>query len=946
MNRIHALLTTSLLISAPITIVTASDAAMTYWFKRPATSFLESCPIGNGRLGAMDFGGTEECRVVLNESSVWSGGYYEGNRPDALQNLEKGRALYFSRDVPAAQDWFARKFQYLDGVRGWWNPDQFGCYQILSDLYLRFPIKGGRTTVSSPSGHALGDRGGSRASVMMMGGIGGPVNAAEQEDDHTIHCATDGNPLTKWCVLRDNKDVVWQVQLPQAQEVRGYQLTSADDLPGRDPENWKLEGSLDGKIWSVVDAQVLSAPFEQRHMTKKFQVAQPGKFSHYRFTFVTNRDPSFQLADLSLDGVNIVTRPPIPDDYRRELDVMTGLVTTRYSQDGVTYTRKMVASKKDEIILLYLSADKPGTLSFSASLSRNHEPKVRIDKGIQILEAQLAFDKPGGGGVGTKIAAVLAAQYDGGKMTSGPDGFRFENTDSVTLYISGATNLLGGNEVELATAPMAAAMKRGPEAIIEDSVEDQASYMKRVNLTLPAGPNAALSTPERVARNEQQPDPSLAALYFQFGRHLMVAGSRPDSPWPNNLQGIWAEEYRTPWNGDFHTNINLQMNYWPAEVANLAECHLPVMEFLEGMAREGARTADIYYNAPGWLAFHMQNTWYETACASIGVAASPVSGAWLVQHVWTHYQFTGDKEFLRRYYHLLRGAAIGCQAILIEEPSSKKLVTLPSSSPENAYWHVMPDGKKVHAWLCAGSTYDMQIIRGLFLATENAAKVLGIDVELTKELAATRARLVPTKLGSDGRILEWEKEVGEPEIHHRHVSHLWGLYPGDEISVSTPELFAGARKSLETRGDASTGWSMGWKACFWARLLDGDRADRLVSMLIGRGAGNLFCLHPPFQIDGNFGGTAAIAEMLVQSHVAADTHQEPEIAPYEIHLLPALPTAWSEGKVQGLRARGNIFVDLEWKNGQVTKYRLSSPHPRPVKIKINGKMETVNVEQA
>lgn len=544
MRPISIFLNGSLLL-ASATMLTATDAPMSYWFKRPANSFLESSPIGNGRLAAMDFGGTEEQRIVLNESSVWSGGYYEGNRPDAFHNLAKGRELYFSGDVPAAQEWFGRMFQYPDGVRGWWHPDQFGCYQILSDLYLRFPVKGGRTVVSSPSGHALGDRGGSKATVMLMGGIGGPSSTEEQEDDHTIHCATDGNPRTKWCVLRENKDVVWQVQLPQPLEVRGYSLTSADDVPGRDPEKWKLEGSMDGKAWSVVDEQALPAPFEQRHMTKKFKVAKPGKFLHYRFTFVTNRDPSFQLGDLALDGVNIITRPPVPADYRRELDVMTGLATTRYTQDGVTFTRRMVASKKDEVILLHLSADKPGALNFTASLSRQYNPKVRIENGVQILEAQLAFDKPGGGGIGTKIAAVLTARTQGGTMTAGPDGFRFENANSVTLYASGAANLLGGDAVEKATAPLAAAMARSPETIITDATADHHAYMKRVDLKLPAGPNAHLSTPERVVRNEQEPDPSLAALYFQFGRHLLVSGSRPDSPWPNNLQGIWAEEYRT-----------------------------------------------------------------------------------------------------------------------------------------------------------------------------------------------------------------------------------------------------------------------------------------------------------------------------------------------------------------------------------------------------------------
>jgi alpha-L-fucosidase 2 len=928
----------------PAALVQAAPSTIC-WFDRPATSFLDSCPIGNGRLAAMDFGGAEEHRIVLNESSVWSGGYYEGNRPDASRNLARGRELYFSGDVPAAQDWFARKFQYPDGVGGWWNANQFGCYQILADLTLRFPPTGGRAEVSSPSGHAPGDRGGSRATVMLMGGIGGPAAREEQVDDHTIHCATDGNPRTKWCSLREGKDVVWQVRLPQPAEVKSYQLTSADDVPERDPENWKLEGSTDGATWKVLDEQALPAPFEKRHLTKKFQVASPGMYSHYRFTFVTRRDPSFQIGELALDGVRIVTRPPVPADYRRELDVMTGLATTRYRQNGVTYTRRLVASKNSEVILLHLEADRPGALSFTASLSRNHDPRVRMENDVQILEARLPFDKPGGGGVGTRIAAVLALQAQGGEVERAPRGFSIRKADAVTLYVSGASNLLGGDPATTAAAPLAAAMRRGPDAIIADATADHQSFMKRVDLKLPAGPNAARPTPERVLLNEQQPDPSLAALYFQFGRHLMVSGSRPDSPWPNNLQGIWAEEYRTPWNGDFHTNINLQMNYWPAEVANLAECHLPVMNFLEGMAREGARTADIYYGVPGWLAFHMQNPWYETACASIGVAAAPVSGAWLVQHVWTHYQFTGDLEFLRRHYHLLRGASVACRAILIEEPASKHLVTLPSSSPENAYWHVMPDGKKVHAWLCAGSTYDMQIIRALFLATSRAARALGIDEGLAAELDATRARLVPTRLGSDGRILEWEKEVGEPEIHHRHVSHLWGLYPGDEISVSTPELFAGARKSLEVRGDASTGWSMAWKACFWARLHDGDRADRLVSMLIGRGAGNLFCLHPPFQIDGNFGGTAAVAEMLLQSHVETDTKGAPGLSPFEIHLLPSLPKAWKDGAVKGLRARGNVLVDIEWKDGRVTNYRLTSPAPRPVNVLINGKLETRTPEK-
>ena len=302
---------------------------------------VRSATAGSGR---WIIGGTEEYRVVLNESSVWSGGPYEANRPDAFQNLSKGRELYFAGDVLGAQDWFARKFQYPDGVSGWWNENQFGCYQILADLYLRFPAHTRRAVVSSPSGHAIGDRGGNPQNVMIMTGLGAGASRSSA-DDHTIHCATDGDPNTKWCVIREGKDVVWQVALPAPAKVERYTLTSADDVPTRDPERWTLEGSHDGQAWTVVDEQSLPAPFEQRHQAKSFTVARPGVFRHYRFTFVT-KDPSFQIGELSLDGVPVITRVPVPEDYRRDLNLMTGLATTQFTVNGVTYTRQLVVSNR------------------------------------------------------------------------------------------------------------------------------------------------------------------------------------------------------------------------------------------------------------------------------------------------------------------------------------------------------------------------------------------------------------------------------------------------------------------------------------------------------------------------------------------------------------------------------------------------------------------------
>jgi alpha-L-fucosidase 2 len=442
-----------------------------------------------------------------------------------------------------------------------------------------------------------------------------------------------------------------------------------------------------------------------------------------------------------------------------------------------------------------------------------------------------------------------------------------------------------------------------------------------------------------VREQERAPEPALTALYFQFGRHLLVSGSRPDSQLPTNLQGIWAEEFDTPWRGDFHSNINLQMNYWPAETANLSDCHLPLLRFIRNMVPEGQKTAKAYFNAPGWMANHTQNPWYDTSPSYLPACIGPTCGAWLAQHVWTHYAFTRDLAYLREYYPVLRGASEFMQAVLVEHPKTKELVVVPSNSPENSYAYVDKSGKKQRTALCVGSTMDQQITRELLGHTAAAARLLGIDEPFAKGLEATRARLAPTRVNAEGRIMEWLEDFEETEVHHRHVSHLWGLSPGSEINPSTPELYKGARLSLERRGDASTGWSMAWKANFWARLHDGDRAHKLLSMLIARGAPNLFCLHPPFQIDGNYGGCAAVPEMLLQSQETTKDGQP------VLELLPALPSSWNAGRVAGLRARGNVQVDIEWKDGKVSGFRVFSPEPREVTVRVNGETKTAKAEK-
>lgn len=902
------------------------EEPMSLWFTAPATSYLESCPLGNGRLGAMDFGGVDDCRIVLNESSVWSGGPYDANRTNAHESLEATRKALFSGDIEAASNLLSANFKYADGIQGWGDENQFGCYQTLGDLMLYFKPSGDRPAITSPSGHARGNSAGPALATRYDGVVAAPATA---DADESISSSIDGTEKSKWCVPNAGASVIWQAELPASRKISAYALTSANDMPIRDPKEWSLDGSNDGQQWTTLDKQSMPEPFGNRFEVKEFQVASPGEYRFYRFTFIP-RDAYFQLSEIRLNGLDLSKSTPVPSDYRRDLNVMRGVSTTRFSIDGVTYQREMVVSKPAEVIAMRVRSSKKGGLNFTAALSRKKNASVLADGQLHVMQGQLPFNKPGLGesGEGVKFLSLLGVSTVGGQSTTTAAGITVQGADEAVLLVSAGTNLRHEGDSELVRSRLQDALATPFEKIMADATRDHASYMDRCKIELPAGPNAKLPTPERVRLNEQFPDPELAALYFQFGRHLIVSSSREDSQLPSNLQGIWADEYSTEWRGDFHTNINLQMNYWAAGSANLSECHLPLMRFLEGMAKEGEKTAKAYFNAPGWVSYHTQNPWFETAPSYLPAAAGPVSGAWLVQHVWEHYQFTQDKDFLRTYYPLLRSASEFCAAVLVEDPRSKSLVTVPSSSPENAFAFTGPDGSRKVGHYCAGSTYDMQIIRGLFKATAAAARILGTDEDFAKSIEVTSARLAPTKLNSEGRIMEWQEDYEETEITHRHSSHLWGLYPGDEISANTPDLLEGARKSLDRRGDASTGWSMAWKALFWARLNDGDRSAKLLSMLIGRGAPNLFCLHPPFQIDGNLGGTAAVAEMLVQSHDGIIT------------LLPALPAAWKDGKVTALKARGNFTVDIAWKDGKVTDYRITSPKAKVVKIKVNGALKS------
>ncbi|MCX6996883.1 MAG: glycoside hydrolase N-terminal domain-containing protein [Kiritimatiellaeota bacterium] len=852
--------------------VQAADLVLRY--DKPANDTMtEALPVGNGKLGGMIHGGPALERVVLNESSLWTGD-----------------------EKTATGDY-----------------DAMGSYQTLGVLGIDTTARSGAVAAKVPT----------------------VVCASGQESYYQhegIAASVDNNPGTKWCVVPDGAPLIWDLRLPEARVVNQYSFTSAGDVPERDPSTWEFSGSNNGKDWTPLERHENEPPMANRGEVKTYTCKNTAAFKAYRLTFAPKKGVMhFQVAEIALPGVVYPGKAaPAPvENYGRALDLATATHVVTYKEGAVTYRRETFASYPDQVLVMRLTADKPGSCSGAVQLKGGHrETTPAANNGLQ-FSGVLANN--------LKYATRALVLNDGGAVQAGEGQIFFSQCDSVTILLAAGTDYTfdhsrryrGGDPQAAVEQRLAAASAKKYAALKAAHLKEFQAYFNRVALDVGATPADRLALPvdqRKVLHAEKGGDPDLEELMFQYGRYLMISCSRPGGL-PANLQGLWNDNNNPPWHSDYHANINVQMNYWLAEPANLSECHTALLDLITSQLPAWRKATAV---APEFKAASGQSVGWAVRTShgingDMGWQWDITANAWYCQHFWWHYAYTGDKTWLQTVAYPVMKEICEFWEVRMKALPDGTLVVPNGWSPE-------------HGPTEDGVSYNQEICWDLFNNYVAASEALGVDADYRKKIAAMRDQLLVPKIGKWGQLQEWMTDRDDPNDHHRHTSHLFGLYPGEQFSVAkTPALAAGAKKSLDARG--LTGdvreWSLAWRTALYARLRDGESAHHAFQHLLSNQFSclNLFGLHPPMQMDGNFGITAGVCEMLMQSYAGA------------IELLPALPKAWPAGSVKGLKARGNFAVDIVWAEGQVTSYSIRSPTPREIKVRVNGVEKTVKAEK-
>ena len=899
-------------------VQTASSQDLKLWYNKPAVKWTEALPVGNGRIGAMIFGGVAQDRIQFNEETLWTGEPRNYNKPGAYKYLDTIRQLLFEGKQKEADALAGQEFMGLKsaaGKKGQWTKE----------------MKAGKGVKGNPALEIFDD---SKWQTMQVPSFEGWEAAGFKDLDGAVWLRTSFELPSGWL----GKDIALDLNRIRDHDftyVNGVLIGTQENI---EPRKYVIPKTALHTGKNVIAVQVLNyfdkggiAGYKDtsRHIGVYPVGGDAAKISlngQWKYWIQNDEPPvvsgyqaSYQpFGDLFLQFKN----GEQAINYKRTLDIKNAVASTYYTLNGIDFKREYIISQPHQLMAIHLTASRKGSISLEASLGSPHKhfSVKRIDNNTIALSVNVRDGALRG-------ESYVQVKTNGGRVAIVDNKLVITNADEATLYLTAGTNYKNYRDV---SADPAAVCKKAllsinglayPQIKAVHSKEYQ-QYFNTLHIQLGKDNNENVPTDKRIENFAASPDPAFVALYLQYGRYLLISSSRPGTR-PPNLQGIWNDLLTPPWGSKYTTNINAQMNYWPAELLNLSPLHQPLFTMIEELSQTGQQTAKAYYNAPGWVLHHNTDLWRGTApinAANHGIWVT--GGAWLSLHLWEHYAFTQDKNFLRnKAYPLMKQAAEFFNSYLVKDPATGWLISSPSNSPEQG-------------GLVAGPTMDHQIIRSLFKNVIAASRVLNIDQPFRETLEKKYQQIAPNQIGKYGQLQEWMQDVDDTANKHRHVSHLWAQYPGNEINWDeTPALMKAARQSLLYRGDAATGWSLGWKINLWARFKDGDHALNMIKLLISpaakNGAGsypNLFDAHPPFQIDGNFGGAAGIGEMLVQSHTKF------------IDLLPALPAGLPEGEVKGLCARGGFVISLKWQEGKLQEAVILSTAGQDCTIRYNGKL--------